>query len=213
MVVYLIFIVLAFAVMGLSAEGESVDTAENSTSSTSIFLVIHGGHSGIVLKQRDIINLDWPIDSTFKQSEYIEVGWGDRNYYMNSDHSLSTTLKALFLPTKSVLHVVSVKGQIKDEFSERTLLEFKVTKAAVNELYDYIKTKFEFDTNGRQSPLAKGLYGESHFYAGKEYFYCLKTCNTWSGKALRVAGVRVNTFFLLTARALQRRSSRYSNYG
>ena len=74
--------------------------------SRTIYLVSHGWHAGIVVKRADIPPGIWPQHKDFPDSEYLEVGWGDRDYYMTPSPHLGITLKAGLLPTASVLHIV-----------------------------------------------------------------------------------------------------------
>lgn len=39
------------------------------------------------------------------------------------------------------------------------------------------------------APLGPGLYGDSRFYPARERFHLFNTCNVWTARALRAAGL------------------------
>ena len=84
--------------------------------SRTIYLVSHGWHAGIVVKRTDIPAGFWPQHNEFPGAEYLEVGWGDKDYYMTPNPNLGITLKAGLLPTASVLHVVGFRGPVTHYF-------------------------------------------------------------------------------------------------
>ena len=84
--------------------------------SSTIYLVSHGWHAGIVVKRTDIPAGIWPQHNEFPEAEYLELGWGDKDYYMTPKPNLGITLKAGLLPTASVLHVVGFRGPVTDYF-------------------------------------------------------------------------------------------------
>ena len=66
--------------------------------SKTIYLVSHGWHAGIVVKRADIPPGTWPQHNDFPEAEYLEVGWGDKDYYMTPEPHFGITLKAGLLP-------------------------------------------------------------------------------------------------------------------
>ena len=42
------------------------------------------------------------------------------------------------------------------------------------------------------APLGPGLYGDSRFYPGWESFNLLRTCNVWTARGLRGAGLPIH---------------------
>lgn len=56
--------------------------------SRKIYVVSHGWHAGIVVKRADIPAGVWPQHNEFPCAEYLEVGWGDRDYYKTPQPNL-----------------------------------------------------------------------------------------------------------------------------
>ena len=47
--------------------------------------------------------------------------------------------------------------------------------------------------------LESGIYGNSQFYKGVGDFYLMNTCNKWTAKGLKSAGMDISPTFKLTA--------------
>ena len=99
----------------MSPQAVSESPPENGPTS-AVYLVAHGWHTGIVVRRADIPPGLWPESRDFGFAEYIEVGWGDRDFYQKRDPGVWTTLRAAFLPTSSVLHVVGFPGPVERYF-------------------------------------------------------------------------------------------------
>jgi uncharacterized protein (TIGR02117 family) len=140
---------------------------------------------------------------------WLEVGWGDKRYYMAEHPAWWQALRAAILPTASVLHVVCVNAPVREYFSRREILEFHLDPKALNRLSLHINSRFCRDAGGGLIEEGTGLYGQSRFYRGMEKFHLFKTCNTWTGKGLRQGGIPLNTFGLITAKGLHRRAARF----
>lgn len=174
-----------------------------------IYLVSHKGHSGIVVKQSDIPKKLWFEKKDFPNYELIEVGWGDREYYMAKKATSGLGMKAIFLPTSSVLHVVGANSPILEFFPDSKVIEFMVTVEGIVNLCQFIDNSYMRDNHRNSFYLGIGKYGYSKFYLAKGTFSLFNTCNTWSGRALRSAGIPIRTFLLVSADNLQNEALKY----
>ena len=167
-----------------------------------IYLVSHGWHVGIVIRRTEATAVHWPEQDDFPEATFLEVGWGDRDFYQDPDPGVGTLLKAGLWPTKSVLHVVGFSRRVTAYFPRSEIIRIDVPEAGVDALAAYIHHAYARDDEGRPLPLGPGLYGESRFYAGHGRYHVFKNCNTWAARALRAAGVRVRPAEILTANDL-----------
>ena len=98
---------LVSTVLAVSACAEPQNTSSPSCNSTvAIYVVAHDMHTGLVLPRADVPVALWPESQDFPQADYLEIGWGERDYYQGHDQGLRGTLKAALWPTPSVLHIV-----------------------------------------------------------------------------------------------------------
>ncbi|BAU07039.1 TIGR02117 family protein [Fischerella thermalis CCMEE 5330] len=155
-----------------------------------------GIHTNIILPTKNNI-FDWHkfisigqvgID-TAQDYNYISFGWGDRDFYMLtpalSDLKFSTTFKALFLPTPSVMYV---KGYL----SIPNYLDVKCIQISRNDylqLVEYIQASFQLDAKGEKVRLGNGHTINAGFYAAVDSYSILQNCNSWTAAALRKADI------------------------
>lgn len=157
----------------------------------SVYLVAHDDHTGIVVRRADIPAGLWPESRDFPQAEFLEVGWGARDYYMGRDQGFWGTLKAALGHTQSVLHVVGFRGPPADYFRSSEVIELAVPEDGFGRLVRTIHDAHERGGAKAVAPLGRGLYGDSRFYPAWEQFSLLNTCNVWTARALRSGGLPV----------------------
>jgi uncharacterized protein (TIGR02117 family) len=154
----------------------------------TVYLVAHDGHTGIAVPRADIPAGLWPESREFPQAEYLEVGWGNRDYYYGRNQGLWGTLNAV-LPSPSVLHVAGFRSSPPDDYRANEIIELTVPVDGFGRLVRYIHDAFERAGAWPAAALGPGLYGESRFYPARDSFHLFRTCNVWTAQALRVAGL------------------------
>lgn len=152
---------------------------------TSIFLVPQGGHTGIAVRRADIPAALLPEKRDFPQADYLEIGWGERDFYMAETAGPWLSFKAAFFPNRSVVHVAGVRGELASFFRGSGIVQLQVSRPALEGLLRYLHDAFERDGPNAAEPLGRG------FYPARETFHLLRTCNVWTAGALRAAGLPV----------------------
>lgn len=147
----------------------------------SLFVVPQGGHTGIAVRRDDIPEALVPEKRDFPGAEWLEFGWGDRDFYQAGAPGPWVSFKAAFLPTASAMHVVGVHGELRARFPGSEIVEIRVSRAALERMLRYVHNAFARD-GAVTRPLGGG------FYPGRETFHLLRTCNVWTARALRAAG-------------------------
>jgi uncharacterized protein (TIGR02117 family) len=158
----------------------------------AVYLVAHDMHSGIAVRRADISAGLWPESRDFPQAEYLEVGWGDRDYYYGRNQGLWGTWRAGLWSNPSVLHVAGVRGPLAENFSASEIIELTLPRDGFERLVRYIHDAYDRAGAPAAAPLGPGLYGDSRFYPAWESFSLLRTCNVWTARGLRGAGLPVH---------------------
>jgi uncharacterized protein (TIGR02117 family) len=171
-------------------EGESV---------TSVWLVNHGWHTGIVVRRQDVPDGLWPQLRDFADSELVEVGWGERDFYMAPAGTSGMALKAVLWPASSVLHVAGFSRPVERHFPASEIVEITLSRRGFEKLAAFIQEAYATDEAGGAIGLGPGQHPNSRFYLARETYHALKTCNTWTANALRSAGCPITPFYALTA--------------
>ena len=187
---------------GCAASSNKDCPADKHTSAHTIYLVSHGWHVGIVVETSDIPDEAWPAHKTFADARYLEIGWGDRDFYQASSPGISISLKAILLPTPSVLHIVAFNNSVTSHFPHSKIISIPLSAPGFQHLIAHIANSFDKDSTGNSVPLEPGLYGVSQFFRSRDSYHLFKNCNNWVAKALYTAGCPMSPSLAITADSL-----------
>jgi uncharacterized protein (TIGR02117 family) len=165
----------------------------------SVWIVDHGWHTGLVLPTADLPAGVWPERDDFPGARFLEVAWGDRDFYTTPDAGLWLAVKAALASRGSVLHVVGLDRPVRDAFAGSEVVEVEVSRAGLDALARFIDGTYTRGGRTRAPRLGPGLYGDGAFYPAGGSYSLLYTCNTWTVAALREAGCPTEAGRTLTA--------------
>ena len=165
----------------------------------TIFVRSNGIHTWIVMP-KVTGEMDWrpyaqPAhlrDPRWGRADHVAIGYGNREFYLNTptwaDLSVKTAALALFGRGPTLLHVEHVDRPRAEEWQR----PIRITPAQYRRLAGYIQRRFRLDAGGRPIPvLGRGYNDWDMFYEANGGYSLILTCNEWTGRALRAAGVRV----------------------
>ncbi len=178
---------------------------------TSVYVVNHGWHTGIVIPRDHIPDQVWPEHHDFSPATYIEVGWGDQAFYQAPKTSLGLALKAALQATPSVLHIVGFTMPVTVYYSQSDIIEVPLSQAGFERLGAFVHNTYKTDAAGRTLPLGRGPYGTSQFYQARGSYHLFNTCNTWTAQALQAAGCPIKPSRAITAAHVMRQASRFGH--
>lgn len=195
-----ILALLAFLASGCASTGPAPGQASEGP---TIHVAGHGMHTGIIVRAADLPPRAWPAQRDFPRAEYLELGWGDREYYQAEDFSVWLGLRALLWPTESAVHVVAFSGPIERAFPSSEIVPLRVSAQGFERLVRFVGETFQPGPEGNGVYLGPGQReNSSAFYASERDFHLLETCNTWIARALREAGLEVSPRRAITAEGL-----------
>ncbi|MFZ5748998.1 MAG: TIGR02117 family protein [Pseudomonadota bacterium] len=162
-----------------------------------IYVIDNGVHTGIAMPKhaagidlRPLAPVADLKDARWGWGEYLVFGWGDRDFYRNTptwaDLNLRRTLLALAGMGGTVMHVEHLM-EPEVEPGVRSIL---LRPDEYRRLADYIRGSFAAPGSGTWP----GYYGNDAFYAATDGYNVFVTCNEWTGRALRHAGVRMGVW-------------------
>jgi uncharacterized protein (TIGR02117 family) len=152
------------------------------------FVASNGWHSGIIVAKADLPSDRIPETKNFPDALFLEFGWGDADYFPAKKPTIGMTLRAAFVPTPSVMHVVGLQADPARAYPNAEILSLPLNKANFNRLIDFIHASFERPEEGRATNGRPGLYATSRFFPARGRFHLLNTCNSWTARALMSAG-------------------------
>ena len=198
----LMYFLVAVACYACAAPAKDLFPPGDNAPVKQIYLVSHGWHAGIVLRRADIPAGLWPENVNFPGAEFLEVGWGDKQYYQTPGAHFGIALRAVLWPTLSVLHLVGFNGAVSAYFSSSEIIGIKLGEPGFELLLRYIAASIARDERGQALSLGRGRYGNSRFYLSRESYHLFNTCNVWTARALRTASVPITPSFSITVEQL-----------
>ena len=192
--------ILILTITACSSKPYVIKTTDISVDSTKeIYVVNHDWHTGFVVPASTIQKQLPQLKERFNNTPYIEFGWGDKGFYQAKEITSGLSVQAIFWPTESVMHVVAVPSRPDLYFINSDVETLCFTEKQYALLISFIEHSFLKDDNGNILELKNGLYGNSQFYKGEGDYYLMNTCNKWTAKGLKSAGLDISPMFKLTA--------------
>ena len=167
-----------------------------------IYVVGQGWHTGLVIRRQDVAEALWPEHNDFPEAQYLEIGWGDQQFYQAPEGTFGLALQAALNSTASVLHVVGLRLPPEAFFPDREIIAVRLSPSGFAQLCTYIHDSYKKDAAGQAMSLGPGWYEYSRFYQAEGRYRLWYTCNTWVAKALQVAGCPINTSMVLTTESV-----------
>ena len=173
-----------------------------------IYLVKIRWHTGIIFKTNQIDKTIWKSLDDFKNYDYVDIGWGNRDFYQHPGFDIDLAVRALFFNTKSTLRVGGFNEPVGEyinstDFAERLVL----SKGKYDSLCSFIQSTYDLENNNPQI-LSVHTGGAIKFYSAKGYYSCFNTCNTWVAKALKYSGYNLDENVILSEQ-LFRETAKY----
>jgi uncharacterized protein (TIGR02117 family) len=191
LILWALLLILAFG-QSAAAESEGYKT---------ILVTRTGWHSGIVIARSDLPEGSIPETADFPEAAYFEFGWGSAEYYPLLHKSITTMLGGVF-PGPAVIHLVGLPRHPRELFPDHEIIALQVTEAGFRRLIAFLDVSFARAGAARVKASARGHHAFSGFYPAIGTFHLLNTCNTWTARGLRAAGIEVRMSGVLHADGL-----------
>ncbi|WP_156340467.1 TIGR02117 family protein [Sphingomonas sp. Leaf17] len=161
-----------------------------------IFVESNGVHTGIVVP-KVAAGVDWRgfaraedlRDPRYGGHDHLSVGWGEKRFYLETptwaEVKPATIAAAAFGSTDTLVHVDHVPLPAASADVRRIVLR----REEYRRLAAYIRASV---ADGAAHYPGYGEYDA--FYDGRGRYSAVTTCNSWTGAALRFAGVRVGAW-------------------
>lgn len=160
------------------------------------YVVSNGVHTDLVLPIRSG-RIDWTtvfppeaFPEGTRGAEFIAIGWGDREFYLHTpewrDLTAARAFGALSGRGRTLLHVTWLR---RADLGRRTW-HLPLDPAGLDAVVRHVTGTVAPDGSGRAVPLPGAHYGRNDaFFEARGAYDLVTTCNTWTGQALRAAGV------------------------
>jgi len=163
------------------------------TQGVRIYVESNGIHVGLVVP-KVAAGIDWRgiapgadlADPRYAGYDHLAIGWGERAFYLDTatwaDLKLRTVLAAARGSDATLMHVEHVPAPRTGSDTRAILLrpdEYRLLAAFVRGSFAPVRERH------------RGYGVNDAFYAARGHYSAVRTCNAWTGEALRRAGVRI----------------------
>jgi len=156
---------------------------------TDVWVVSHGWHTRVAVRRADVDPAVWPESRDFGDATYVEVGWGDRDFYPELRPSLWDAIDPVIRATPAALHVGAFDSPPHDFFAAQPVVRLSVPAGGVDRLARFIRDHYVRDAAGKAVRIGHGYYVRSAFYLATGRYHALTyNSNSWVASALRAAG-------------------------
>lgn len=191
----LVYFVLSFILSRITIEGKN-----DPKSNIKIYLMKSGVHTDFVLPIKNDV-IDWTksfprANTGFKDTttKLIAIGWGDKNFYMNTpewaDLTVKTAVSAMTGLGASAIHAT----YHYEVLSDRPVIKLYLSKKQYKELVAYIQGQLVKTKSGNTIYLParnkKVVSGNDAFYAAHNRYSMILTCNSWINRGLKACNQR-----------------------
>lgn len=206
---YLILIILLIATSCTTTHRTNSHHQSSIENAKDIFVVQYSWHSAIIVKKSDIPEELIPEKEDFKNAVFLEIGWGNKDFYQAKEFELSLATKALFWPGASTMYVYGFTGKPENEYTGSKTIKLQLPPDKFYNLVKKMDNSFDRKSMKRATLTLKGQYG-GNFYDAVGYYGIFNTCNNWTARVLKSGGVNVaNSVYSSTARSVISQTSEY----
>jgi uncharacterized protein (TIGR02117 family) len=185
--VVLVYLAAAGLGAGVTANGGRKPVRDG----VRIYVADNGAHTDLILPAaafRDFARQEHLADPRYGAEPYLAFGWGNRDFYLHTaqwrDINLWRTAKALVGIGSTVLHVAHVP-EPRAGGSVRAVV---LSPAEYRRLVEHVRGTVA------AGPVVRGYGPRDAFYSAKGGYSAINTCNEWTGRGLRKAGVRMGVW-------------------
>jgi uncharacterized protein (TIGR02117 family) len=153
-----------------------------------VYVVGRGWHTDIGLPVDEIAGPLATLEREFPGVHVLTFGFGERQFLVNRKSTFGAMLNAL-LPSQSALLMTALRTTPEAAFGPPNVVALHVSRDRLERIEAAIWREFELSAAGGTKLLAEGPYPGSAFYAARDTYSGLYTCNTWTADTLRVGGL------------------------
>lgn len=208
---HLILLVLLLYVNCAAPVKHLYPPAGDNPENKKIYIIEYRWHTGITFNRNEAIPYLPALYKDFRNAEYLEIGWGDLDFYTADRGTFPLALKAVLWPTKSTLRVAGYNKHPSLIFGESRTTEIILSEQGFINIIKYINNSFALDSDSMKIKINKETDGPVQFYLSREKYHGFKTCNVWTAKAVRSTGFPITPFFALTSKNLVKQIQRNKN--
>lgn len=155
-----------------------------------VYVIKRSWHTDVGLPVEEISGPLASLEGAFPGVRFLTFGFGERQFLVNRKRTFGAMLSAL-LPSRSALLMTALRTTPQTAFGQPNVVVLHLSHAGLERIEASVWRELELSPAGAPVLLAEGPYPGSVFYAARDTYDGLFTCNTWTAEALRAGGLAV----------------------
>ncbi|MDG5799901.1 DUF2459 domain-containing protein [Marinilabiliaceae bacterium ANBcel2] len=198
------FILFLIALLLFSVAVANNNNDINKSKDCTVYVVQRAWHTGLIFYIEDICDNIFPEIKTYNDYKYIDVGWGDKKFFMSDGRPFFIGARAVLWPTQGVIQLYPFTISPERSYGPNARIkEIKVTKSQLDKLTSFVSNSLKRDNNNTIIAADEESV-QSRFFLSKPRYHLFNNCNTYMAKAFKKAGFDIRSFFVLNANQLFR---------
>ncbi|WP_445191736.1 TIGR02117 family protein [Sphingomonas sp. Tas61C01] len=160
----------------------------------TVFVETNGIHVGLLMP-KVAAGVDWRgwapprdlADPRYAALDHVAIGWGEHAFFLETPTwasvKIGTIVAAAIGSDRTLMHVEHVAAPSPGDPAVHAIT---LRPAEYRRLAAYVQASFAPDRRAW-----RGYAGYDAFYTARGHYSAIRTCNAWTGDALRYAGVKV----------------------
>ncbi|CAB3773470.1 DUF2459 domain-containing protein [Paraburkholderia humisilvae] len=165
--------------------------AESTPPVTTIAVVRRDWHTDVCIHREDAAPVIGALAVDFDGARFLCFGFGERRFVFERDHGVFAALGALF-PSHAALLMTVLRATPQEAFGASSVIDLRIGEKGRAGLNAFLQASVQTRDDGAPVKLGDGPYQGSVFFAATFTYDAFHTCNTWTARALRAAGLPVS---------------------
>lgn len=174
----------------------STNAFQEQGSKNSIYVISISWHTGIVVPAASFPDTLWREGHNYSDAQYLEIGWGDSDFFTQKKFNLWYALKSVFWPTPSAIQIKPIYQNVEKFYTNTHVAKIEVHDEQLKQLIAYLVEELELDEDGKILPVT-AVYGND-FYKSSSLYYFPKNSNVWAARALKRTGFSLRPIWYQT---------------
>jgi Protein of unknown function (DUF2459) len=155
-----------------------------------VYVIRREWHTDVGLPVEEISGPLATLENPFPGVRFLTFGFGERQFLVNHKKDFGAMLGAL-LPSQSALLMTALAASPEQAFGSQSVVALRISRAGLYQIQATLWHELELSAAGEPMLLASGPYEGSEYYAARDTYYGLYTCNTWTADILRAGGLPI----------------------
>jgi uncharacterized protein (TIGR02117 family) len=196
----LVAVAIVTGAAGCGVAGNATSWTAGTETTNDVWVIRHSWHTCIAVRRADVDPAVWPESRDVGDAAFLEVGWGDRDFYSKPRPSVWDAIDPVIRATPAALHVGAFDTPAAELVPGTAVVHLRVPAAGFERMTRFIQDEYVLDGAGTPVRMGRGFYERSWFYqARSRYHVIFSNSNSWVANALRAGGLPMKPGVALTA--------------